>query len=105
MVILCDFDDTVAGRNIATLLLDRFHHAPYSSSAGAGGVPFFAVETGERDGRPTFSYPYADPACGWYPGNCKCAVLESHRELTDFHVLLDHVKAMPAGLGTQGPRA
>ena len=42
MVILCDFDDTVAGRNIATLLLDRFHHAPYSSSAGAGGVPFFA---------------------------------------------------------------
>ena len=108
-------------------------------AAGADGVPFFAVETGERDGRPTFSYKYADPACDWYPGNCKCSVLESyrerhhkviyagdgmsdtcparradyvfarggllgfcrahgipHRELTDFHVVLDYLKAMPA---------
>ena len=229
MVILCDFDDTVADRNIATLLLDRFHPAPSSGStrmdwrdlhqrfrdgeislseyqeaafadlgtdreeqvayvkeeaalrpgfaelahycsdedielaivshgldfyidallgaSGAGRVPFFAVATGERDGRPTFAYRYSDPACAWYPGNCKCSVLESyrerhrqviyagdgisdtcparradcvfareallsfcrangipHRELTDFHVLLDFVKAMPVEMRTQGAR-
>ena len=221
MVILCDFDDTVADRNVATLLLERFHPAQsngatrahwrdlyqrapdgkmglaeYQEAAfadmgtergeqaayvrervafrpgfvelarhcaregielaivshgldfyigalletlGADRVPFFAVETGERDGRPTFAYRHADPACDWYPGNCKCAVLESyrdrhaqviyagdgmsdtcpalradyvfardpllafcrangipHRELTDFHVVLDYLKAMPA---------
>ena len=233
MVILCDFDDTVADRNIATLLLDRFHPAPSSGptgrstrtdwrdlhqrfrdgeislseyqeaafadlgtdreeqvayvkeeaalrpgfaelahycsgesielaivshgldfyidallgESGAGRVPFFAVATGERDGRPTFAYRYSDPACAWYPGNCKCSVLESyrerhrqviyagdgisdtcparradyvfaresllsfcrangipHRELTDFHVLLDFVKAMPVEMRTQGAR-
>lgn len=107
-------------------------------AAGAKDVPFFAVETGGSDGRPTFAYNYADPACAWYPGNCKCSVLESyrqrhqqviyagdgmsdtcparradyvfardrllafcraenipHRELTDFHVVLDYLKAMP----------
>ena len=109
-------------------------------AAGTADVPYFAVETGERDGRPTFAYNYADPACDWYPGNCKCSVLESyrerhqqviyagdgmsdtcparradyvfargallgfcreenipHRELTDFHVVLDYLRAMPAG--------
>ncbi len=107
-------------------------------AAGVDGVPYVAVETGERDGRPTFAYNHADPACAWYPGNCKCSVLEAyrarhgqviyagdgmsdtcparradyvfargallafcraegipHRELTDFHVVLDYLKAMP----------
>ena len=221
MVILCDFDDTVADCNIATLLLDRFHPAPTAGSdprtwrhlhqrfldaeislaeyqeaafaplgterteqtafvkaeaalrpgfaeltrycaeqgielaivshgldfyidalleaSGVERVPYFAVETGENEGRPTFSYRYSDPACDWYPGNCKCSVLESyrerghqviyagdgmsdtcparradfvfardgllgfcrahgipHRELSDFHVLLDYLKALPA---------
>ena len=221
MVILCDFDDTVADRNIATLLLDRFHQAPSNGStpapwrklhqrfldaeislaeyqeaafagmgtvraeqtayvkaeaalrpgfaelarycaaegielaivshgldfyidalleaAGVERVPFHAVETGGSDGRPTFAYRYAEPTCAWYPGNCKCAVLESyrehghqviyagdgisdtcparradfvfaregllrycraqgiaHRELTDFHAMLDYVRGLPA---------
>ena len=117
-------------------------------AAGADGVPYFAVETGERDGRPTFAYHYADPACDWYPGNCKCSVLESyrqrhkqviyagdgqsdtcparradyvfargalldfcraqgipHRKLTDFHVVLDYLKAMPSEMRTRGARA
>ena len=117
-------------------------------ASGAGRVPFFAVATGERDGRPTFAYRYSDPACAWYPGNCKCSVLESyrerhrqviyagdgisdpcparradyvfaregllsfcrahdipHRELTDFHVVLDYVKAMPPEMRTQGALA
>ena len=219
MVILCDFDDTVADRNIATLLLHRFQPplipdgthwrqlhkrfldaeislAEYQETAfssmgterdeqiafvqqeadlrpgftdlagychaqgielaivshgmdfyiealleksGAGSVPYYAVQTGEDGGRPTFAYNYSDPQCAWYPGNCKCSVLESyrgsgkqviyagdgmsdtcpagradfvfargglldfceahgipHRELTDFHVVLDYVKALPA---------
>ncbi|MCH8198642.1 MAG: MtnX-like HAD-IB family phosphatase [Chloroflexi bacterium] len=234
MVILCDFDDTVADRNIATLLLDRFHPGTSPGSndqttrtswrdlhrrfldgeitlaayqeiafadmgtdreqqiayvtesaalrpgfaelarycaaegielaivshgldfyidallgaAGAEDVPFFAVETGGSDGRPTFAYNYADPACAWYPGNCKCSVLESyrqrheqviyagdgmsdtcparradyvfardrllafcraenipHRELTDFHVVLDYLRAMPPQVRGMGARA
>lgn len=117
-------------------------------AAGAEDVPFFAVETGGSDGRPTFAYNYADPACAWYPGNCKCSVLESyrqrhqqviyagdgmsdtcparradyvfardrllafcraekipHRELTDFHVVLDYLKAMPPQVRSMGARA
>lgn len=117
-------------------------------ASGAADVPFFAVETGERDGRPTFAYNHADPACAWYPGNCKCAVLESYRErhqqviyagdgmsdtcparradyvfargallgfcrieniphaeLTDFHVVLDYLKALPPQLQGTGARA
>ena len=153
MVILCDFDDTAADRNVATLLLDHFEpstrhglhrrfvnreislaayqEAAFSRLASTRGeqaafareqaglrpgfaelaaycrdhgielaivshgldfyvraileragiehVPFFAVETGERDGRTTFEYRFASAECAWWPGNCKCSVLEWYR--------------------------
>ena len=157
MVILCDFDDTVAERNVASLLLERFEGsaggppwqqirrrfrqgaislAEYQEQAfdrltasrheqeefvrseaalrpgfpelaayctergiplaivshgldfyvraaldqaGVGHVPFIATTTAISPGGQTYAYPFAVEACDWYPGNCKCAVLERHR--------------------------
>ncbi len=161
MVILCDFDDTAAQQNVATMLLDRFQQAPLSVAApswrdlhkrylqseitlaeyqemafsrmaapreeqaayvkqeaelrpgfeelayycqktgielaivshgldfyvqalleksGLDHLPYFAVDTGDRDGATTFSYKYTKDDCPWAPGNCKCYVLEEYRE-------------------------
>ncbi len=72
-----------AGEGIEVAIVSHgldFYIDALLGASDAGPVRFFAVETGERDGRPTFAYKYADPACDWYPGNCKCSVLESYRE-------------------------
>ena len=160
MVILCDFDDTAADRNIATLLLERFQ--PNATAAGAphwlelhrqflngevslaryqelafsrlatpraeqaayvqqrarlrpgfqelaaycaeneitlaivshgldfyiqallegeglSGIPYFAVKTDNRNGATSFQYDFARQGCDWWPGNCKCQVLQHYR--------------------------
>ncbi len=43
-------------------------------------IPYHAVTTSEVDGAPAFSYEYADEGCQWWPGNCKCRVLEDYRK-------------------------
>ena len=43
-------------------------------------LPYFAVQTGERQGRPTFEYNFAREDCPWSPGNCKCHVVEEYQE-------------------------
>jgi 2-hydroxy-3-keto-5-methylthiopentenyl-1-phosphate phosphatase len=165
MVILCDFDDTAADRNIATLLLDRFHPDPVASGIAhwhearqrflrreislaeyqeisfrrlpathgeqaayvqgnanlrpgftelasycsannvdlaivshgldfyiqalleqenVGHIPYFAVTTGREDGATTFAYTFAEAQCGWWPGNCKCKIVEEFRARGQF---------------------
>ena len=161
MVILCDFDDTTAEQNVATLLLDRFQPKSLSGAAqhwrdirkryvnseitlaeyqevafaqlgstrseqaayvkqeaelrpgfvdlasycAEHGIelaivshgldfyvqallekselehlPFFAVKTGEAQGRTTFDYPFPQADCPWWPGNCKCFIVEEYKE-------------------------
>ncbi|MEX2431210.1 MAG: haloacid dehalogenase-like hydrolase [Dehalococcoidia bacterium] len=165
MVILCDFDDTAADRNIATLLLDRFQFGsappgalpwrdlhrrflrrelslaeyqelsfrdigvPHAEQAayvqqnarlrpgfaelaaycvgnqiglaivshgldfyiqallereGLGDVPFFAVRTGRENGATTFEYTFTQAACDWWPGNCKCRIVDDFRSQGHF---------------------
>jgi len=222
MAILCDFDDTAADRNVATLLLNRFQPVPLSVSAphwrelhqrylraeitlaeyqeiafaqmpssqeeqaayvkeqaalrpgfvelagycadhgielaivshgldfyvralleesGLEELPFFAVHTSETDGRTSFNYCFSSEGCDWFPGNCKCYIIDEYRErgkmvlyagdgisdtcparkadyvfardsllsfcraqeiphleLTDFHVVLDYVRSLPADM-------
>lgn len=42
-------------------------------------LPVYAVETGYEPDVSNFRYPFADEACNWWPGNCKCRILETLR--------------------------
>jgi 2-hydroxy-3-keto-5-methylthiopentenyl-1-phosphate phosphatase len=103
------------------------------------GLAHVGVQAAERvPDSGAYRYRWADPACGWYPGNCKCSAVRAqrqaghavlyagdgasdacpareadfvfardallsvcraegipHRELTDFHVVLDYLRTAP----------
>jgi len=47
--------------------------------AGLRNIPSYAVNVGGKPGNLDYSYPYATTDC-WEWGNCKCKVLEEHRD-------------------------
>ena len=42
-------------------------------------VPVHAVATSHDGGGPSFRYDFSDEGCSWWPGNCKCRLLEEYR--------------------------
>ena len=57
----------------------RFYVDALVHKAGLKNIPAYAVNVDGKPGDFQYSYPYATMDC-WEWGNCKCKVLEEHRE-------------------------
>ena len=71
-----------AGRGVSVAIVSHGldYYVEATLDREAIDIPYHAVTTSKVDGAPEFSYEFADEGCQWWPGNCKCRVLEEYRK-------------------------
>ena len=77
-----DFNDYCMANDIRLSFVTnglRFYVDALVHKAGLWNIPSYAVDVDGEPGNLQYSYPYATRNC-WEWGNCKCKVLEQHRE-------------------------